>query len=63
VENQGLTTRELGFLEECLKSEALCAAKLRSYEREAQDGELREICRHGIQTCERHVEELLALLR
>ncbi len=63
MEAQGLTTKELGFVEDCIKSEVLCASKLRGYERDAQDPELREICRHGIQTCERHVEELLSLLR
>jgi spore coat protein CotF len=63
MEPQALTTKELGFVEECVKSEVLCAEKLRCYEREAQDPELREICRHGIQACERHIDELLSLLR
>ena len=63
MESQALTTRELGSVEECLKSEVLCAEKLSCYEREAEDPELREICRHGIQSCERHIDELLSLLR
>lgn len=63
MDGQGLTTKELGFVEDCLKNEVLCVAKLRGYEREAQDPELREICRHGIQTCERHITELLEALR
>lgn len=63
MEPQALTVKELGHIEECLKQEALCAEKLGCYEREAEDPELREICRHGLQTCQRHIEELLGLLR
>ncbi len=58
-----LTTKELGFVEECIKAEALAAVKLELYEREAQDGELRDICRRGIQSCNRHMDQLMDLLR
>jgi len=59
----GLTTKELGSIEECIKMEALCVQKLRGYEQEAADPELRDICRSALQTSERHVDELLELLR
>lgn len=57
-----LTTKELGFVEECIKMEVLCEQKLRWYEREAEDPELRDLCRRGQQVCRRHVDELLGLL-
>jgi rubrerythrin len=60
---QGLTTKELGAIEECIKMEALAVRKLQAYEREASDPELREMCRSGVDTAQRHIEELLGLLR
>ena len=63
MEPQGLTTKELGFVEDCIKACALSATKLENYEREAQDGQLQELCRRGIQASHRHMEELLHLLR
>ena len=59
----GLTTKELGAIEESVKMEALSVQKLQAYEREASDPELREMCRSGVQTAQRHIEELLNLLR
>ena len=59
----GLTTKEIGAIEESIKMEALCVQKLQAYEREASDPELREMCRSGIQTAQRHIDELLGLLR
>jgi hypothetical protein len=63
METGGVTTKELGFLEELLKAEVLGAAKLAAYERQVQDPELREICRSGLRSAQRHIDELLALLR
>lgn len=62
MEFQGLTTKEVGFVEECIKMEVLCATKLQCYEREVRDSELREICRQGLRSCEQHIDELLGLL-
>jgi spore coat protein CotF len=58
-----LTTKELGFVEECVKLEVLCEQKLRIYERQTEDAELRDIFRRGQDTARRHVDELLSLLR
>ncbi len=62
MEFQGLTTKELSSVEECLKMEVLCAAKLQGFEREVRDSELRETCRQGLRTCGRHIDELMNLL-
>lgn len=62
LESQALTVKELGFIEECIKSEALCATKAQAFEREVHDGELREFCHECVQSANRHIEELLALL-
>ncbi len=62
MEFQGLTTKELGFVEESIKAEVLCAAKLEAFEHEVRDPELREICRQGLRACERHIDELMNLL-
>lgn len=63
VAANGLTVKELGFIEESIKMEALAWEKLVGYERDATDPELRDICRRGQQTCQRHIDELLELLQ
>jgi predicted patatin/cPLA2 family phospholipase len=63
MEGSAVTTKELGFIEELVKMEVLCASKLEIYEREVRDPELRELCRSGLRTAERHIDELLSLLR
>lgn len=62
MESQGLTTKEVGFVEELIKACALKLSKLECYEREAQDGQLQDICRRGIQHHSRQIDELLSLL-
>ena len=61
--SQGLTTKELGAVEECFKMEALCFSKARAYEREVEDQELRDICRQTAEAAQRHMDELLEILR
>jgi|GEM_PF-5373133 len=61
METQALTVKELGFIEDCIKAEVLCATKAQAFEREVQD-ELREFCRECVQSANRHIEELMALL-
>ena len=63
MESRGLTTKELGFIEDCIKACALKVTKLEWYEREAQDGQLQDLCRRGIQTSQRQIDALLSLLR
>jgi hypothetical protein len=63
MESQGLTTKELGFVEDLIKACALKVTKLESYERETQDGQLQDLCRRGIQAHNRQMDELLSLLR
>jgi len=63
LELQGLTTKEVGFIEECIKAEALCVAKCAGYAHEAADPELRELCRDAVAGANRHIDELLGLLR
>jgi|BEDMetMinimDraft_2_1075160.scaffolds.fasta_scaffold18236_2 hypothetical protein len=58
-----LTGKELGAIEECIKMEALFVRKLQYYERACSDPELRDICDSAMRTAERHIQDLLGLLR
>lgn len=62
METQGLTTKEAGFIEECIKAEVLCATKARAYEQEVRDPELRDFCRQAVQASHRHIDQLMGLL-
>ncbi len=58
-----MTTKEVGTIEEAIKSEALCLVKLQAFEQQAQDPELRHLVSQALSTCRRHVDELLNELR
>jgi spore coat protein CotF len=62
MEPQTLTTKELGYIEDCIKAEVLCATKAAAFERQVQDDELRAFCRESVQSANRHIDELLTLL-
>ena len=63
MDTQGLSSKELGFVEEAIKMEVLCCEKLEAFRHEIQDPELRDLCTQGLQSCHRNVDDLLQLLR
>lgn len=58
-----MTTKEVGTVEEAIKSEVLCLVKLQIFEQQAQDPELRHFVSQALATCRRHVDDLLNELR
>jgi hypothetical protein len=58
-----LTTKELGFIEEAVKAETLCAKKLETFRREVREPELERLVEDCIEGCRRNVDMLLREMR
>jgi hypothetical protein len=58
-----LTTKELGFIEEAIKHETLCAKKLESWRHEVRDPELQRLIEDCIEGSHRNVDMLLREMR
>lgn len=58
-----LTTKEVGFIEDAIKAETLCAKKLQVFRPEVRDPELERLVQDTIESCEHNVDMLLRELR
>ncbi|HVB10859.1 MAG TPA: hypothetical protein VNM16_10895 [Bacillota bacterium] len=54
-----LTTKELGFIEDAIKVETLCAKKLEVFRRDVREPELERLVEDCIESCHRNVDMLL----
>ena len=58
-----LTTKEVGFIEDAIKAETLCAKKLEVFRREVREPELERLVEDCIEGCHRNVDMLLREMR